>query len=191
MGQGEELVGAAICLPRLQPRLQGPRHRRRWPLRGYREGLSGSSGTPGSQPQARVVSSLPQLALSPSIREGKRDGAKWFSFKFIEGMSGGSNEGRQRAGPSWFPPPAPGPRMGGVKAKPWSPHPSRNPRWARPLERHCRPAHSHTGTLSYHNVKIKGWKRGKKKKIRLFQCLLLGTPGTQVGACALGGAVWH
>ena len=34
-------------------------------------------------------------------------------------------------------------------------------------------------------------RRGKKKKIRLFQCLLLGTPGTQVGACALAGAVWH
>lgn len=164
MGQGEELVGAAVCLPRLQ----GPRHRRRWPLGGHREGLSASSGTPGSQPQARVLSSQPQPALSPSIREGKRDGAKWFSFKFIEGMSGGSNEGRQRAGPSWFPPPAPGPRMGGgVNAQPWSPHPSRNPRWARPLERHCRPAHSHAGTLSYHNVKIKEWKRGEEKKKRL------------------------
>lgn len=85
------------------------------------------------------------------------------------------------------------PGWGGVNAQPWSPHPSRNPRWARPLERHCRPTHSHAGTLSYHNVKIKEWKRGeeKKKKIRLFQCLLLGTPGTQVGACALAGAVWH
>lgn len=44
----------------------------------------------------------------------------------------------------------------------------------------------HAGTLSYHNVKIKGWKRKEKKK-KIFQCLLLGTPGTQVGACALGG----
>lgn len=46
----------------------------------------------------------------------------------------------------------------------------------------------HAGTLSYHKVKIKGWERGerKKKKKKVFQCLLLGTPGTQVGACALG-----
>lgn len=43
----------------------------------------------------------------------------------------------------------------------------------------------HAGTLSYHNVKIKGWERGEREK-RLFQCLLLGTPGAQVGACALG-----
>ena len=74
-------------------------------------------GDPG-EPAPGSGAQLPQLALSPSIREGKRDGAKWFSFKFIEGMSGGSNEGRQRAGPSWFPPPAPGPRMGGVNAQP-------------------------------------------------------------------------
>lgn len=46
----------------------------------------------------------------------------------------------------------------------------------------------HAGTLSYHNVKIKGWeRRGGKKKV--FQCLLLGTPGTQAGACALGGGL--
>lgn len=53
--------------------------------------------------------------------------------------------------------------------------------WTRPLERHCRPIHSHAGTLSYHDVKIKGWREREKKD---FQCLLLGTPHT-------GGAVWH
>lgn len=47
--------------------------------------------------------------------------------------------------------------------------------------------HRHAGTLSYHNVKIKGWKRREKKK-KIFQCLLLGTLGTQVwGLCPRQG----
>lgn len=40
--------------------------------------------------------------------------------------------------------------------------------------------HRHTGTLSYHNIKIKGWKREKKKK-KIFQCLLLGTLEHRLG----------
>lgn len=152
-------------------------------------------GDPG-EPAPGSGAQLPQLALSPSIREGKRDGAKWFSFKFIEGMSGGSNEGRQRAGPSWFPPPAPGPRMGGGQRPtlpgPLTPHETSDGPglWNGTAAPHTHTqAHSVTTTL-----KLRGGReerRGEKKKIRLFQCLLLRTPGTQVGACALGGAVWH
>lgn len=46
--------------------------------------------------------------------------------------------------------------------------------------------HRHAGTLSYHNIKIKGWKREKKKK-KIFQCLLLGTPDTGWGLCPRQG----
>lgn len=55
--------------------------------------------------------------------------------------------------------------------------------WTRPLERHCRPIHSHAGTLSYHDVKIKGWRERKEEKD--FPVFAAGDPGTQVGA------VWH
>lgn len=44
--------------------------------------------------------------------------------------------------------------------------------------------HRHAGTLSYHNIKIKGWKREKKKK--RFSSVCCWGPRTQVGACALG-----
>lgn len=46
--------------------------------------------------------------------------------------------------------------------------------------------HKHAGTLSYHNVKIKEWKRERKKKTFSSVCLLLGTLGTQAGASDLG-----
>lgn len=67
----------------------------------------------------------------------------------------------------------------------WSPHLS-NSVLARPLERHCRPAHSHAGTQGHSvttRLKLRG-KRGEGGKI--FQCLLLGTLGTQAGTYALG-----
>lgn len=46
-------------------------------------GLSAELGTPGSQPQAQVLSSLPQPAHFPSTREGEE---RWREvvFKFIE-----------------------------------------------------------------------------------------------------------
>lgn len=46
--------------------------------------------------------------------------------------------------------------------------------------------HRHAGTLSYHDVKIKGWKRGKKKKkiFPVFCCW--GPRDHRFGACALG-----
>ena len=65
----------------------------------------------------------------------------------------------------------------------WSPHPS-NSILARPLERHCRPTHSHTGTQGHSVTRLK--LRGKGGG-EIFQCLLLGTPGTQAGTYALGG----
>ena len=108
-------------------------------------------------------------------------------------MSGGSNEGRQRAGPSWFPPAAPGPRMGGGSTPnpgPLTPHetPDGPGLWNGTAAPHTHTqAHSVTTMLKLRS----GREERKKKKIRLFQCLLLGTPGTQVGACALAGAVWH
>lgn len=71
----------------------------------------------------------------------------------------------------------------------WSPHPSKL-QMDQASGTALPPAHStrrHAGTLSYHEVKIKEWGRRKgKRKNKTFQCLLLGTPSTQVGACALG-----
>lgn len=45
------------------------------------------------------------------------------------------------------------------------------------------PIHSHAGTLSYHDVKIKGWREREEEKD--FPVFAAGDPGTQVGA------VWH
>lgn len=47
-------------------------------------GLSAESGTLGSQPQAQVLSSLPQPAHSPSKERERRDGGSGFHLKFIE-----------------------------------------------------------------------------------------------------------
>lgn len=111
-------------------------------------------------------------------------------------MSGGSDEGRQWAGPQQVTLEVPGPRMGEGRLTPNAgptalvPSPLTKLQMGQAsgtaLPSHTL-THRHAGTLSYHNVKIKGWNRGeRKKKKKIFQCLLLGTPGTQVGACALG-----
>lgn len=79
--------------------------------------------------------------------------------------------------------------MGGRGQRPtrvlllWSPHPLTKLQSGQASGTALPPrtlTHRHAGTLSYHNVKIKGWERGEREK-RLFQCLLLGTPGAQVG----------
>lgn len=56
-----------------------------------------------------------------------------------------------------------------------------NSKRPRPLERHCRPLHSHAGTLVTTVLKLRV-EREKRKKV--FQCLLLGTPGTGWGRLA-------
>lgn len=112
-------------------------------------------------------------------------------------MSGGSGEGRQWAGPRQVTLAVPGPRMreGGLTPNAGSTALVPSPLTKLQMGQASGTAlpsrtltHRHAGTLSYHNVKIKGWNRGegKKKKKKIFQCLLLGTPGTQVVACALG-----
>lgn len=119
-----------------------------------------------------------------------------FHFKFIEkGYEWGSKEERQRATPQLVTPAVPGPRVGaGGNPQHWSflllwaPHPSHNSRRARPPERHCRPAHSHTGTQGHSvttTLKLRGGREERKKKKKDFSSvLLLGTPGSQVwGLC--------
>lgn len=118
---GEELEGSAICLsslPRLQPRCYVPSHHRCrcWPLRGYRKGLPSELGTPGSQPQAQVLSSLPQPALSLSAREGKKRWREWF----LSSQRTGTEEGRQQAGPQLLAPVVPGPRKGEMVLLLWT-----------------------------------------------------------------------
>lgn len=142
-----------------------------------------------------MLSSLPQPAQPPPRGRGaRRDAGKWFCFfvKFIEkGYEWGDRWGeaaartpagyQQSLAPGW---------EGGTDPQLWSPHPSQNSGWARPPERHCRPAHAHTGTQG-HSVttmlKLRGGREEREKKKRFSSvCLLLGTLGTQVGACARG-----
>lgn len=78
----------------------------------------------------------------------------------------------------------PGPRIGeweGVltpNAGPAAlvPHPSQNSRWARPPERHCRPAHSHSGTQG-HSVTTMLKLRGGRERKKEFPVFAAGDPG--------------
>ena len=107
-------------------------------------------------------------------------------------MSGGNNEGRQRAGPQLVTPAVPGPRMGERGQRPtrvpllWSPHPSQNSRWARPPERHCRPAHSHAGTQGHSvatTLKLRGGREERERK-KTFPVFAAGDPrNTGWGLC--------
>lgn len=110
-------------------------------------------------------------------------------------MSGGNNEGRQRAEPQLVTRQSLAPGWGGgANAQHGSRcsgplTPSQNSSRARPPERHCRPAHSHAGTQGHSvttTLKLRGGREEREKKDFSSVCLLLGTPGAQVGACALG-----
>lgn len=121
-----------------------------------------------------------------------------FRFKFIEkGYEWGSKEERQRATPQLVTPAVPGPRVGaGGNPQHWSflllwaPHPSHNSRRARPPERHCRPAHSHTGTQGHSvttTLKLRGGREERKKKKKIFPVFCCWGPRDhRFGACALG-----
>lgn len=102
-------------------------------------------------------------------------------------MSGGSGEGRQWAGPRQVTLAVPGPRMreGGLTPNAGSTALVPSPLTKLQMGQASGTAlpsrtltHRHAGTLSYHNVKIKGWNRGEgKKKKKDFPVFAAGDPG--------------
>lgn len=109
-------------------------------------------------------------------------------------MSGGNNEGRQRAGPQLVTRQSLAPGWGGgANAQHGSCcsgplTPSQNSSRARPPERHCRPAHSHTGTQGHSvttTLKLRGGREEREKKDFSSVCCW-GPQEHRLGACALG-----